>query len=623
MRIILVLPPSYADRQPMPHLGLACLYAFLADKGIKADVLDLNIESRKNWYDPLRLTADRLYVDELLDLPLASILLQQARRGNLARRLLDGDDCSDFCLEYALEFGIPPRELAAQIHYFNLLALAFSRRLLAYDVVCFTLYRSNFYTTVLLALLLREQKPQVKIVIGGPQVSQSELTCRFLLQFGIADVIIRGEGEEALAEFVQAMEEGRDYCLVPGVMSYQPAAGFSYTPRRQPGGLDYLPVPDFSPFNLAKYTPFSLPVYASRGCPYGCSYCAQRPVSRLRYRSPAKVVEDLRLLQRRYRTRFFRFADSLMNADCARLEELADRLIGRNWGIIWQAYFRADITSSLARKLKRAALEFVTIGVESFCDQVLKRMDKRCSQADNLQAIDAFLSAGISVKINLIIAHPGESREGYLETLEHCRRLIKEYSSDRAQPTLNVSVYPFHISPGSPAYRHPAKFGIRLHYGVPLMEKMLDDDLAEFMAGVPVAFSTVDVTAGEAFKRFQVLNQLAAGTNTSLTSASLKKCIRDSLQPDDRLSLTGEPTGRIKLGEPAAPINLYLPIEKIFMELPPFAQTIFNALGASGELSVSGLSRQVASAHPEVQQAEVLELLAGLIHNQIVRLYPA
>jgi radical SAM superfamily enzyme YgiQ (UPF0313 family) len=621
MKTVLSLAPSYNDRQPMPHLGLACLSAFLAQCGIQADILDLNIESHENWYDPLTLTVDKLYVDELLDLPLAALVVQGFRRGNLAKQLLAEKAQREFFLKYALDFGLSAENLLAKIHSFNLLALTFSRKFQPYDVVCFTLYRSNFYSTVLLTLLLREQNPQVKIVIGGPQVSQSELSCRFLLQFGIADAIIRGEGEETLGEFLEAVIRNKDYRLIPGVMTYEPPQTFAYIPREQRGGLDHLPTPDFSKFKPSKYSPFCLPAYASRGCPYSCSYCSQKPLGRMRYRSVKKAVDDLKLLQHRHRTRFFRFADNLMNPNHVRVEELAERLISQKPGIIWQAYFCADITDAIARKLKQAGLEFATIGVESLSAQVLKQMNKHCSQTDNLQAIDSFLSAGISVKLNLIVGHPGESAESYLETLQQAKRLVKGYASRDGSPALNISVYPFHVSPGSPAYHRPADFGIMLHHGNSSLEQEFDDDLAGFMSRVPVSFSAAGLNSGEVFRRFQALNNLAAGSNDLLCSASLKNIIRDSLQPDDHLLLSAKLRRQVTPG--VSPVKLYLPVEKTDIQLSGFGQTIFNVLRSTRELAVENLQGQVAAAHPEVQQAEILDILAVLIHNRIIRLSPA
>ncbi len=624
MKIALTLTPSYADRQPLPHLGLAALSAYLVQKNIQADMLDLNIECRGYAYEPLALTSDKLYVDEMLDLPLLATLVQWHRRGNLRKQLMDKEKYKPLFLEYALDFGFSPPDFFSRIHYFNLLALTCGRRLMEYDLVCFTLYRSNLYFTALIILLLREQKPHIKIAIGGPQVTQSELCCRFLLQFGIADAVIRGAGEESLAELILVLERGTGFRHIPGIMTYDQLKTFTYIAQKETGDLDYLPTPDFSRFKLSKYTPFTLPLYTSRGCPYSCSYCAQQPMSRMRYRSPEKVIEDIKNLKQQRRVAFFRFADSLMNSHPARLEELAERLIKEKSEILWQAYFRADITPALARKLRQSGLEFVTIGVESFSDPVLERMHKRCSKAENLQAIATFLTAGISVKANLIVAHPGESGEAYLETLQHAERLIDKYSSNSKaslnKPGLSVSVYPFHVSPGSPVYHRPADFGVSLSYADFAITHKLDDDLAEFIYKVPTTFSVAGVAAAEAFKRFQALNELAQNTNPLLTSAAVKKLIRDALRADDRLFMLNKLPGRVVVGEPATPMSIYLEIEKTVMELPAFVQTILKLLNSAREIPVGDLHRQVTRLHVEVKLDNILDMLAILIHNRIIQL---
>lgn len=127
-----------------------------------------------------------------------------------------------------------------------------------------------------------------------------------------ADMICVGEGEEAVVDLVRAMESGKPVNNIPGIW----VQGGSRIVRPLIQNLDLIPFPDHKhtehlisqgnaivPLTrelVLEYTHGTYFGMASRGCPYGCSFCANNAINKLypkqklvRFRSPENMVGEL------------------------------------------------------------------------------------------------------------------------------------------------------------------------------------------------------------------------------------------------------------------------------------------------------------------------------------------
>jgi hypothetical protein len=94
-------------------------------------------------------------------------------------------------------------------------------------------------------------------------------------------------------------------------------------------------------------------------------------------------------------------------------------------------------------------------GIESFDDETLREMNKRRTQADNVQALEAFLNAGIAVRAGFIPGFPGDDRNRFMKTAMVFRSLQKRFPS-----LLATGIEPFVVSPGQPIFKDLAKYGL-------------------------------------------------------------------------------------------------------------------------------------------------------------------
>ncbi len=116
---------------------------------------------------------------------------------------------------------------------------------------------------------------------------------------------------------------------------------------------------------------------------------------------------------------------------------------------------RAQMDTSSAKLLRRAGCRDVFVGVESFDDATLAAMNKRRTEADNVQALRAFLEAGINVVAGFIPGFPGDSRAGYLYSADRMRDLQAQFPGQ-----LSVNTEPFRLSPGQPLYKNLEQTGL-------------------------------------------------------------------------------------------------------------------------------------------------------------------
>ncbi len=195
------------------------------------------------------------------------------------------------------------------------------------DVVGITIMTATANRGYELARLIRAASPGTTIAFGGPHATfMPEEAAEY------ADVVVCGEGENVIAEIASGD-------LRKGIVRPAP-----------PADLDALPTPNhelITDFDLLVKAAghrrmYELPVMTSRGCPHGCVYCSVTRMfgRKVRRQSTAKVVEDLKLHQRRGFRRVFFYDDNLMT-DRAWARELLDRI--EPMALRWNAQARVDL----------------------------------------------------------------------------------------------------------------------------------------------------------------------------------------------------------------------------------------------------------------------------------------
>ncbi len=178
----------------------------------------------------------------------------------------------------------------------------------------FTAYADEARAT---AEAIRRLLPAVPIVVGGHHATALPLE---VLAWPPVDIVIRGDGEQAMVALARALFEGRDPSGEPGILTRRSLHGPALpAPARVPD-LNRLPPPALDLTDRRAYRRAgrdAIQVTASRGCPFACSYCAfgaaQAPP--YRRRSVFSVMAEIDAARRAGEVGFIDFEDENLTLD--------------------------------------------------------------------------------------------------------------------------------------------------------------------------------------------------------------------------------------------------------------------------------------------------------------------
>jgi radical SAM superfamily enzyme YgiQ (UPF0313 family) len=318
-------------------------------------------------------------------------------------------------------------------------------------LVGFTCYVWNIERTLWLAHALKQRRPGVRVVLGGPEITPDNA---WVLDTPDYDFAVVGEGEQTFAQLLLGLL-GDDAPPVPVAGLYVPSPGPArFDPARRPAFRQ--PLPDLnllgSPYLagiLDAADEEMLLLETTRGCVFKCKFCYYpKAYDRQYYLSRENILADLRHAQERGAREVF-LLDPTLNqrrdfADFLRV--LAEGNPGRR-----STYFgelRAEgITAATAGLLRDANFTEVEVGLQSIDPEAMRRMDRNNNLRAFERGVRAMLGAGIRVKVDLIVGLPGD-------TVESVRRGLR-YLRDGGLYS-DVQVFNLSILPGT-AFREEAE----------------------------------------------------------------------------------------------------------------------------------------------------------------------
>ena len=452
--VLAIVPPYTVIGPPA---GAAALLGYLRSKGCEDfDFLDLRLAVPSVFAPTYRSIGafGETYVMDVPDLPLVLKLLTASKNGTALFGGAD-DDFERYCAERLIGVSALAQYLSGMERYLRG-ALA---QLPEVRFIGFSVWTSNYLTTLMAAAILKQRPHPPTIVAGGPQVTESIASARLGLEAGLFDAVVQGEGEETFASLFASYGRGGAIGPVPGALT----AGNVSVPMEEPPELlriKELPAPNYDAMDLPAYSlsPNSTTVLyqLSRGCTDRCTFCSEWVFwRRFRILDPLQAVDQLADMQRRYGFSEVLFTDSLLNGSVKRLRAFAEGVLERNLKFEWGGFMRAQTDAETLVLLKRAGLRWVNVGIESMADSTLTLMNKRRTEADNLGALRMFLENGIVVQSGLIPGFPGDTRARFLYTIKQLRALKREFPA-----LLSFTNEPFTVSPAQAIYKALGAFGL-------------------------------------------------------------------------------------------------------------------------------------------------------------------
>ncbi|HDL08147.1 MAG TPA: radical SAM protein [Desulfobacteraceae bacterium] len=290
------------------------------------------------------------------------------------------------------------------------------------DIVGFSATTSGFLDGYELALLIKNIRPQVKIIFGGVHISS--MGAVLLEKFKGIDFLCIGEGEVTLSE----LAAGVDPALINGLVWRDAGSIKSNAPRAQIPDLDDLPFPSYEKlkgfpkrYELPLFSYISSPgatMVTSRGCPYRCSFC-DRSVFKQSFRcnSAEYIYEHMRYLSKHFRIRHINIYDDLFTTDRKRIFELCNLLISRPLGMQYNCAVRVGHTDDeLLQLLKDAGFLQLSLGIETGDSDLMKVHKPGVNLGEVRDTVKRIKAKGLRVKGLFIMGLPGDTEESIRKT---------------------------------------------------------------------------------------------------------------------------------------------------------------------------------------------------------------
>ncbi len=304
------------------------------------------------------------------------------------------------------------------------------------DLVGVLLFSKDLRIVRSLLRAVRAAIPGVKTCVGGPH--PSAVPAETMEYFGeVLDFAFAGEAETGLPMLMDRLASGGGGCSdVPGLV-YHADGAVALNPRVFEEDLDALAVAWdlFPPASYpraphgAYYRQFPVaPIVTSRGCPFQCTFCAAQCVSgrKVRRRSVENVVSEIERLRDRYGVREIHIEDDNFTGKKEYVLDFCEALRHRVPGISWTCPngVRVDtLDREMLAAMKSSGLYFLSIGVESGSDRILKTMKKSLTVARIEEKVRLVREAGIEVSGFFMLGFPGETPTEMEETVRFALRL--------------------------------------------------------------------------------------------------------------------------------------------------------------------------------------------------------
>ena len=321
--------------------------------------------------------------------------------------------------------------------------------------------------------LVRRRFPSIPIVAGGEHITA---TAAFTLKSTPeVDVCVIGEGEETIVELAAAVDRGAPFDDIAGLVLRSDSRNLLQTTdgtrstgsRTRIRNLDDIPWPAWNLVPLDNYLDHglgygvnrgrSMPMIATRGCPYQCTFCSNPEMWTTRWyaRDPDKVLEEIRTYQERYGATNFDFYDLTAIVKRSWIIQFTRSILDRKMDFTWQlpSGTRSEaIDDEVSQLLYASGCRNMSYAPESGSPAVLQRI-KKVVKLDRLEAsVAGAVRAGLNVKLNIIMGFPNESRQELGQTVRFLARMGFTGVHD-------MSISLFSPYPGSELYHDLRKSG--------------------------------------------------------------------------------------------------------------------------------------------------------------------
>lgn len=297
----------------------------------------------------------------------------------------------------------------------------------------------------------KKKIPGVTVILGGE--NSTAFWDHIFKETDAVDYCVLGEGESSMVPLVQRIQMGDPATDLKGVAVHPQISGrcavhlsnnrqevstvaYAKQAALQLGGRieepDSLPWPAWEYFPVEQYMRSAdhygvhrgkcMPLLATRGCPYQCTFCSNPQMWTTRYvtRKPEEVVKEMKFYVEKYGAENFNFCDLTAIVLKEWILEFCSLLKKEKLDITWQLP-----TGTRSEALDEQVLSLVyetgcrniTYAPESGSDRMLRVLKKKVQLPRMLGSLRSAHRAKLVTRVNIIIGHPREKPADTLKSL--------------------------------------------------------------------------------------------------------------------------------------------------------------------------------------------------------------
>ncbi|MCK8827453.1 B12-binding domain-containing radical SAM protein [Natroniella acetigena] len=291
------------------------------------------------------------------------------------------------------------------------------------DLVGFSCYIWNMEQVLEVIKILKQVKPELIIVLGGPEVSYDPVD--LMKEYQEIDYLVYGEGEETFQQLLTNLTTGQSCEEVLGLV-YRTEQGIIKNEPRPVLQLEQVP----SPYGNLEGLEHKIVYFeTNRGCPFNCQYCLSSTLSAVRY-FPLELVKEELLKLIKADVRQVKFVDRTFNCDQNRALEIFQFLV-ENKPSDSDLNFHFEITADLLSEEVLGFLEEVPagyfqfeVGVQSTNQKTLELIDRKVDFTKLAEVVKRLQAArNIHLHLDLIAGLPAEDYQTFINSFNDVYQL--------------------------------------------------------------------------------------------------------------------------------------------------------------------------------------------------------
>ncbi len=298
---------------------------------------------------------------------------------------------------------------------------------------------------------LKKRFPDARIVVGGPH--PFFLPESYLSTNPSVDVLVLGEGETTVVDYLDAVSCERDPDAVKGIAFREKTGRVIVNKLRDAiEDLDLISFPARDLFPMKDYdigfgtiSGNTATMITSRGCGNTCKFCSTtRYWRKVRFRSARNIVDEIEDIIRQFPfIENIVFFDDTFTANRKHAISVCEEIIGRKVKINWGCWSRTNIIDKdYLAILRESGCTTLSFGIESGNDEMLKVIRKNSTVRNNYAALTLPPEFGIQSRGTMIAGMPEEKFGWAVDSLLFLAR------TKNISPEIQISLKTF-IFPGT------------------------------------------------------------------------------------------------------------------------------------------------------------------------------